>query len=472
MTIAEALQKLPPFPRYAVAFSGGADSTALLSALCETVGPGRVAALHFEHGIRGEESLADAAFCRDFAKRLGVEFAMGEAPRGLLAFPAPGQNREELARVERYKWFAKICGELKIGCLMTAHHADDAAETLLMHLLRGSGGAGIRGLRESARINELFPEIDSALLIWRPLVDVPGSDLREYCAKKGLPFREDSTNYDTSYTRNWLRKEIIPKLKEKFGPGLPLRLRNTSRQFADIMDLICREAEEFLKEKALIAPFGVIVDRSAFLSSELALRREILRLLAAGEENWDFSAMEETLRSLEQGGGTMSPPPGEWRWLTLEDKIVFYNETFPLKEFLAARLSIRPAAERGEGYSDGGRGWGIWARGEGVTFRQFARKGDVKTASFTPGLRYRPVNGMEKKIGDLFTDAKIPAFMRKAIPLAVCEGEVACLMGWRVSEVQAVKEGDEVMEISLSLPAARKWGRELFNALKRGEAEW
>ncbi|MBR5900974.1 tRNA lysidine(34) synthetase TilS [bacterium] len=472
MTIAEALKKLPAFPRYAVAFSGGADSTALLKALCEAVGPERVAALHFEHGIRGEESLADASFCKEFAKTLGVEFAMGDAPRGLLACPAPGQNREELARIERYKWFARICAKLKIGCLLTAHHADDASETLLMHLFRGSGGAGIRGLRKSAKISELFPEIASDLLIWRPFIDVPGRELREYCLKFGLAFREDSTNGDTAYTRNWLRKEIVPKLKEKFGPGLPLRLRNTSRQLEDMLDLVAEEAEGFLAKEALLAPFGVIVDREAFLGLKRALQREVIRILAAGEDNWDFCNLEEALFSLEKGEDTASPPPGLWRWIVAGPKIVFYNESFPLKEFLRSRFSLRSADARGEGYSDGGRGWLDWARGEKVTFRQFARKDAYEIVHFASGMRFKLVNGGEKKIGDLFTDAKLPAFLRKAVPMLSAGESVAFLPGWRISELAALREGDEVLELALSLPAAKPWDKELFKALKRGETEW
>ncbi|MBR5624843.1 tRNA lysidine(34) synthetase TilS [bacterium] len=472
MTIAEALQNLPAFPRYAVAFSGGADSTALLKALCDSVGPERVAALHFEHGIRGEESLEDASFCKEFAKTLGVEFALGEAPRGLLSCPAPGMNQEELARIERYKWFARICAKLSVGCLLTAHHADDASETLLMHLFRGSGGAGIRGLRKSAKISELFPKINSDLLIWRPLIDVPGCELREYCLKFGLAFREDSTNEDTSYTRNWLRLEIVPKLKEKFGPGLPVRLRNTSRQLEDMLDLLREEAEEFLAREALLAPFGVVIDRDAFLGLKRALQREVMRILAAEEERWDFNTLESALRSLKEGEATASPPPGLWRWLIAGAKIVFYNEAFPLKDFLRSRLVMRSAGERGEGYSDGGRGWLDWVRGEKVTFRQFARKGSYEIVFFTSGMRFKTVNGGEKKIGDLFTDAKLPVFLRKAVPMLASGESVAFLPGWRISDQAALQLQDEVLEISLSLPAAKPWDKELFNALKRGETEW
>ena len=471
MTIPEALEQLPKFERYALAFSGGADSTALLHALAERLGPEKIVALHFEHGIRGGESLADARFCESFAKSLGVEFALGEAPRGLLLDPAAG-NREETARRERYKWLDKTCAELGVGCLLTAHHADDAAETFLMHLFRGSGAAGLVGLRKSVKMKSLFPECSSELLILRPLLEVPGRETREYCLARGLAFREDSTNGDTAYTRNWLRKEIMPLLKERFGEERPLRLRNTSRQLEDTLDLLRAEAEGFLSREALLAAFGVVLAREPFLGLERALRRETLRILAGEEGNWDFKTLEGVLAFLEKGSEPASPPPGAWRWLLLEDKIVFYNESFPLKELLRSRMKAEPAAARGEGYSDGGEGWIRWAKGEKITFAQFARKGELAPASFVPGLRYRPVNGGGKKIGDLFTDAKVPRFLREAVPLLTLGEAVAFLPGWRISQEAALGEGDEVLRLSLELPGARPWTRELFNALKRGEAEW
>lgn len=457
MDIKEALGKLPRFERYAVACSGGADSLALLHAASACFGPEKVVALHFDHGIRGSESAEDAAFCERFAKDLGVKFFLGKAEPGLLSDPPKGENQEALARKLRYFWFAQVCEKEKIPCLLTAHHADDVAETMLMHLMRGSGLKGLSGLNESAKLNELFKDIACDLTVCRPLLELRAKDCVDYCLEHKLAYRTDSTNSDQSYTRNWLRHEIIPRLRERAGDDLTLKFRRTAIQLGEQRDFIREAALDFLRRNAKRAAFGTIVDASVFIEAKPALQREVLRILAAEEENWDFETLDKVLNCLKDGTEPAFQPAGGVRWLTIGGKIVFYNEKTSLKDFFQSALKIKKAENRGRGYSDNGAGWLAWLKGEAVTYREYLRADEYALGFFSNGLRYAPTNGPERKAGDMMTDAKIPLFLRKEIPILFSKDSPAWIAGWRIAKSAAIGEGDEIVEATLELPPARPW---------------
>ena len=456
MDFKEALEKLPKFERYAVAFSGGADSLSLLHAASAFFGSERIVALHYEHGIRGAESEDDAAFCEKFAKGLGVRFFLGRAEAGILSDPPKGENREALARKMRYEWMGSVCVKEGIGCLLTAHHADDVAETLLMHLMRGAGASGLAGLKESVSLSQLIPGCPD-ITVLRPLLDLRARDCREYCETYDLPFRTDSTNSDTGYTRNWLRHEIVPKLAERAGGDLTVKLRRTARQLGEQAEFVREAAEDFLRAHARIAPFGVILDYSSFLNAKPALQREILRILAAGDGNWDFETLDKVLTILKSGADPDFQPPGTRRWLRLDDTLVFYDEAVDLKPFLLSCLKLEGVKERGQGYSDNGAGWLKWLKGESVVYREYLRAADYAASSFSNGLRYKPTNGPQRKVGDMMTDAKIPAFLRRSLPIVMQKDDPGWIPGWRISDIAALREGDEVIEAVIQLPGAIAW---------------
>lgn len=457
MDIREALGKLPAYERYAVACSGGADSLALLHASIEYFGPEKIVALHFDHGIRGTESAEDAAFCERFAKELGVKFFLGKAEAGLLANPPKGENQEALARKLRYLWFATVCEKENIHCLLIAHHADDVAETMLMHLMRGSGLKGLSGLNESAKINDLFKEIAYDLTVFRPLLELKAKDCVDYCQNNKLAYRTDSTNSDQSYTRNWLRHEILPKLGERAGGDLTLKFRRTAKQLCEQWEFIRGATEDFLCQNALNAPFGTIVDYSAFLNAKAALQREVLRILAAEEGSWDFETADKVLVCLKNGTEPDFQPAGSIRWLKIDDKLIFYNEQASLKDFFQSALKIKKAEARGRGFSDNGAGWLRWLNGEGVTYREYLRADDYTVSTFSAGLRYTPTNGPERKVGDMMTDAKIPLFLRKEIPILFSKDSASWIAGWRIAKSAAVSSGGDILEATLELPGATPW---------------
>ncbi len=186
-----------------VGFSGGADSTALLhwlSGFCAGR-PIRLVAMHINHGIRGEEAERDERFCRSFCESRGIEFVSKKADVPALAARS-GKSLEEEARNVRYGLFSEALRELGLDRIATAHNADDNLETVIFNLVRGTGAAGMAGI----------PPVRGNII--RPLLYCEKEELVAYCRENGLDFVTDSTNSDTSYTRNFIRHEILPRLRQ------------------------------------------------------------------------------------------------------------------------------------------------------------------------------------------------------------------------------------------------------------------
>lgn len=187
-----------------IGFSGGADSSAILHYLSKKTK--KLLAIHINHMIRGEEALRDEFFCKNMCKRLGVKFLSFRVDVPYLAEERK-QGLEETAREERYKIFNKIISQNSdYKCIVTAHNANDNAETVIFNLSRGSGARGIAGIK---------PVLNNVV---RPLIYCSKEEILEYCKKNSISYVNDSTNMDTDYTRNYIRHEVIPML-EKINPS-------------------------------------------------------------------------------------------------------------------------------------------------------------------------------------------------------------------------------------------------------------
>jgi tRNA(Ile)-lysidine synthase len=196
--LAQKLTQCSP-ARLCVAYSGGADSTALLHALAQIPQARErgLRALHVDHGLHGD-SARWAEHCRRFCDALGV-------PIEIARVQVTHERREGLEASARRARHAAFASAIQPGeWLALAHHRDDQIETVLLKLLRGAGPEGLGGMRESRALG--------AGMLWRPLLDLPRSVLHGHVAEHGLPFIDDPSNADLRLSRNYLRAEIIPKL--------------------------------------------------------------------------------------------------------------------------------------------------------------------------------------------------------------------------------------------------------------------
>lgn len=266
---------IEPGDRVIVGVSGGADSVCLLLVLKELQKrlDFSLRALHVEHGIRGEEGLRDAEFVKDLCVCCKVEYrcfsvdAPGEAKRR-------GCSLEEAARGLRYEILqreAKAWGEARIA---VAHHRQDDAETVLMHLIRGSGLQGMRGILP-VRGN-----------IIRPLLHTDRGQILNYLREQKQDYCTDSSNSDVRYSRNKVRSRVMPVLRELNGQA-DAHIQMTADVMKDVFSFVMRAAEAAKRECIFKDETGVCIRKAPFLKLDTVIQGEVLRNAlceAAGSE--------------------------------------------------------------------------------------------------------------------------------------------------------------------------------------------
>ncbi len=216
-----------------VSFSGGADSLALLCFALEEYGRDSVAAVHFEHGFRGQESLDDQHFCERVCQSLGVPLTV--IPLSVPEKKLPEEGDEAAARRLRLDVWRNIIRPDTEDAVLLGHHADDAAETLLMRLFRGSNVSGLTGLRRERVIG--------GIRFLRPLLDWTRADILRFLAERGMTeYCTDSTNLEDGYFRNFLRNTVLPAVAEH-APYAPGGLRRSVQNLLLDADYIEQAAE-------------------------------------------------------------------------------------------------------------------------------------------------------------------------------------------------------------------------------------
>jgi tRNA(Ile)-lysidine synthase len=222
----DEMRLLAPGDRVGVAVSGGADSVALLRLLMNMRAKLGVNLLvvHFDHCLRGAESDADAEFVAALARDAGLPFVLDRQDVAIAA-KRNKWNLEDAARRMRHAFFDRVVREGQASRIAVAHTADDQAETVLAHMIRGSGPTGLAGI---------YPKAGSVV---RPLLAVRREELRDYLRRHSLSWREDSTNLDVQRLRARVRAKLLPLLEREFSPGVVGRLAELAR--------LSREEQEF-----------------------------------------------------------------------------------------------------------------------------------------------------------------------------------------------------------------------------------
>jgi len=200
---------IPTEATIVVAVSGGADSITLLHGLMQLQDE-LLCELHaatFNHGLRAA-AVGDVAYVQQFAQQVGVPLTIGHTDVRALA-QRQGSGIEAAARRARYEFLASVAEQHRATIIATAHHADDQSETILMHILRGSGVQGLQGMRFASTVPD-----HPALKLVRPLLAVRRSEIEAYCHAHHLQPRIDASNNDLSFLRNKVRHAILPQLRQ------------------------------------------------------------------------------------------------------------------------------------------------------------------------------------------------------------------------------------------------------------------
>ncbi|MEI6971912.1 MAG: tRNA lysidine(34) synthetase TilS [bacterium] len=432
-----------------VAVSGGADSVAVLHAmagLSRSLGI-TVSVAHLNHRIRGRAADADAEFVRATARRLKLVCVTGRADVPGVA-RRKGISLEMAAREERYKFLRKAASKVGADCVVTAHTADDQAETILLRLIRGTGVTGLGGIRYRATIG--------GLVVIRPMLDVRKSDAIAYLRSIKAGWREDKSNSDMEFQRNRVRHELIPLLERTLNPAIRRALIQTGSILRDEDEWVESLAAAILRKCTEGRPAGRL-SISALMRQPLAARRRVLRLwLAAGGMEpecmcFDAIGRVDAVARLKRGNSATCLPGG-WQAARIDGDLELRRasrsagksafrmavkvpgETILPALGLKITVVVRPGIVRDRPSGPGQ----LPAR---ASLNPDAMKGRrLYVRSWRAGDRLEPfgLHG-SKKIQDVFVDAKVPRAARSTIPVFECGGRVVWLPGYRIDRGWAVE---------------------------------
>lgn len=273
------LRQLPKDAGYLVGVSGGRDSVALLDQLmaadCD-----KLTICHFNHGLRGRSSDADARFVEKLAETRGCDFALGSA--NVRQFAKRNKMSIEMAaRAARYQFFADVARQLDRSVIFLGHHADDLIETFLINLFRGAGTRGLAAIREISH-----HQIGTAdLTVVRPLLGVWRSEIDRYVRARRLKFREDASNKDLTPLRNRVRGKVVPYLEKTLGRNIRQNIWRTAT--------IAAEEEDFFNTMLPKLDQGALAV-TPLAKMPVAVQRRVLRkwLQAAPVPDIGFDVIE------------------------------------------------------------------------------------------------------------------------------------------------------------------------------------
>ncbi len=435
-----------PGMKVIVGVSGGMDSVALLLALreLEEYAP-EIFVCHFNHCLRGRESLRDADFVAALCEKKGLPFEIRSEDTKTFS----KRNRlsiEQGARELRYAFFREVCEKNGADRIATAHTMDDRAETVLMRVLRGSGTLGISSIKPR-----------SGNLI-RPFVMISRKEVGEYIKNKDEKWVEDTSNESTVFTRNRIRKTLVPLL-EKFNPQINSalnRLADTAGQQSSYISLQAVDAFDRIFFHGNPAGFAV-GSVSGYACFHKAVRSEVLRTaystIKGGLERLEFSHLEamDTLLVSGKTSGAVSLPCG----VTMEKGYDIFRLSRGSSSSGDYKLTV--TKEGMHELPDGIRthfektaDTSLWGR-QNVGHFSLERTGfPIEVRNFRPGDRTIPL-GMKgkKKLKSIFVNRKIPFFLRKQLPVFTHKGDIIWAGGVALSDSHKAVKGKKHLRILL-----------------------
>lgn len=445
-----------PGERLVVGVSGGPDSVCLLHVLSSIQQEFKLDLIvaHVNHRLRGEESDADANYVRRLAKKMGLKIFMGEVD--VKSYSKKMKvSLEEAAREVRYGFFADVLYDVDASCVAVAHTRDDNVETIIMHLLRGTGIAGLRGLQARSVIYTRELQQRSVNII-RPLLEVSRDETEAYCRVLNLKPRMDSSNWSLAHMRNRVRHELIPILK-KYNP----RIDEALLRLADIAG----EDTAFIEENAaqiwseIVKNYGGVIslDKRKLKHLPVVIQRQLLRwsvkTLYGDTRDLELEHVEDMLTFINKPAGKVLHLPHGLRLHSEREAVIvsrYDSLSYELPELQGEYFINVPGVTVIPGWEiktdvlntipdDLAGSYTAYFDLDKINTRLYVRarrKGDV----------FQPIGMMNtKKLSRFMSDAKIPLGARDRIPLVCADDEILWVVGWRISE--KVKIGDSTRKI-------------------------
>jgi len=437
--IIERYNMFSPGDRVLVGVSGGPDSVCLLHILnrCRKDMALSLHVVHINHGIRKRESKREEKFVSHLAGRMGLPITVKS-----LDVPSYARRKkltvEEAARDMRYSAFEQLAGKLNAKKIALGHTASDQVETVLMHLLRGSGPQGLSGIPPVRKLG--------STAVVRPLIEVNREEILNYLKKNKLTFCLDSSNRKTEYFRNRIRLKLLPLLRKNYNENIDGALLRLSEILKEENAYWERVVERVLGKVVSWEAEKILIDFKRFLRYNVIVQRRVLYRLFGGIVSL---SQIEAIRSLAQKSSQGKRVYLGKRFSVRKEGDFLIFSSSPERRFKKFNYPLRvPGKNEIEGLD-------LTLNTRIVDFRPVSDKGantayfDVDKINFKKlllrnrreGDRFRPF-GLRgtKKLSDFFIDRKIPRRLRDRVPLLVEGEDILWVVGIRRADKARITE--------------------------------
>ncbi|MFC1933800.1 tRNA lysidine(34) synthetase TilS [Chloroflexota bacterium] len=435
--------------RLLLAVSGGQDSVCLLRILVKLQEELDIElhVAHLNHQLRGTESEADARYVSQLAHQFSVPVTIEK--RDVKAYQARQRiSLEEAAREVRYTFLAEVARFIGADRVAVGHTTDDHIETILMHLIRGTGTRGLRGLQASS----YWQSSDSSLAIIRPLLRVSRQETADYCREHQLMPRIDTSNLSLLPLRNRIRHQLLPLL-QSYNPQVTEALLRTARIAGDDVAFLDKECARLWDRVAQRKGETIVLDKKRFLKLLPVLQRYLLRAaiekLLGNLKDIETRHIEEIMAALNKPAGKRLSLPGGLIFAIEYNRYCLGRDVSALSPFpvLSSEFALKIPGETVF------PGWQVAATiinrklmadkdGDFTACFDLDKTGDkVTVRRRKPGDRFQPLGmSQPKKLGEFMIDAKIPRAWRQRVPIACSSQHILWVVGWRIDDRVKVTE--------------------------------
>lgn len=426
-----------------VAVSGGPDSVCLLHILAKLRKELGVSlhVAHLNHQLRGADADADAQYVAELAQQLDIPATIER--RDVNAYQARQRlSPEEAAREVRYTFLTQVAEDTGADRATIGHTVNDHIETILLHLIRGTGTKGLQGLQPCGR----WPTAKSSLTIIRPLLKISRQETADYCQHHQLMPRLDASNLSLSPLRNRIRHQLLPLL-QSYNPQVTEALLRTARIAADDLAFLNGEATRLWDEIVQEYENTIVLDKARFLELSPALKRHLLRTsiekLLGNLKDIEARHIKEIMDALTKPAGKKISLPGGLIFSVEYNKFLLGSDPAALSPFPILSTES-PLKIPGETQLPG---WHVTASiinqvqamvkdNDLTAYFDFDKVGNkITIRRLQPGDRFQPLGmSQPKKLNEFMIDAKIPGAWRQRIPIVSSTEQILWVVGWRIDE--------------------------------------
>lgn len=432
-----------------VGVSGGADSIALLHALNSLRDRLHIEVFvaHINHGLRGQAADEDADYVKTICKEWSIPFFLREANVRELA-ELWRISEEEAGRKVRFEFFDEVLSNIDGHKIALAHHRDDQIETILHNIIRGTGMEGLRGIK---------PIREGRII--RPLLEIDRLSIERYLAEEDISYRHDKTNYETIYTRNKIRLELIPYIEKNFNPSFKESIVRMADIIGEEDDFIRGYTDRLIRDNITIEENVVTIPIDFLRSCHRGIKRRIVRMciehLSGNMVNIGQMHVDSVLAICDLNTGAVVDLPSnliayrDYCAILLTKGADYRKESFKKKlkvpgvtviEQLGIKFQVRYTTEKCFGDPNC-----VYIDGDAVSKELYIR-------NRVDGDRFRPL-GMKgsKKLKDFFIDEKVPKYIRDSVPLVVDGDDIVWVVGYQIGDDYKIRNHTKkIIELSFS----------------------